>query len=74
MKMEGKGFRVVIEGLDADRDQVAHLNSVVQTAVLTELARLDLFEGVAVAFPRDWIGLWLRQLDHGHLGELGYQR
>ncbi len=37
-------------------------------------ARLDLFEGIAVAFPRDWVGLWLRQLDEGRLGELGYQR
>ncbi|HMI98996.1 MAG TPA: hypothetical protein VK488_04090 [Gaiellaceae bacterium] len=58
-KPAGSEFRVVIEGLALEKKQAENLNKVVQKAVLTEIARLDLFQDFRVRFPRDWIGIWI---------------
>jgi hypothetical protein len=53
-------FRVVIEGLELEAEQVEHLNRVVQKAVLSEIAQLRLFDQFQVQFPRHWIGIEIR--------------
>ena len=52
-------FRVVVEGLSLKADQSKALNKVVQKTVLSEIARLDLFQEFRVRFPRDWMGIWI---------------
>lgn len=52
-------FRVVVDGLALDKKHTEILNKVVQKAVLTEIARLDLFQEFRVRFPREWIGIWI---------------
>ncbi len=53
-------FRVVIEGLELESAQLERLNTVVQKAVLSEIAQLKPFPEFVVHFPRDWIGILIR--------------
>jgi hypothetical protein len=53
-------FKVVIEGLELEAEHAEHLNKVLQSTVLTEIARLNIFPEFAVKLPRDWIGILIR--------------
>jgi hypothetical protein len=56
---KAKEFKVVVEGLGLRSKQADALNKGVQSAVLAEIARLDLYQDFRVRFPRDWLGIWI---------------
>lgn len=45
-------FRVTLSGLDLAPDHIERINNAVKTAVMTELASLDLPHGIGIEFPR----------------------
>ena len=59
MAAKAQEFKVVVEGLTLKAEQSKAINKVVQKAVLSEIARLDLFPEFRVRFPREWLGIWI---------------
>ena len=55
-----KEFRVVVEGIDIPQEHVDRINRAVQSAVLVELARLEIEVDFKVHIPRkEWLGIWI---------------
>jgi hypothetical protein len=60
---KGTTFVVHLDGVDIPEKERAVLARSIQSAALSELARLDLGGGMTVRFPlREWWGLWLERL------------
>lgn len=66
--MPGKphDFMVRLDGLKLDEATSHRIAGAIQAAVMSELAKLDLSGGQphgSVAYiPKDWLGIWLRQI------------
>jgi hypothetical protein len=56
-------FVVAIDGITLSAQQRKSLNTALQRAALAELATLGTRVSVGTHFPREWLGIWIGQID-----------
>jgi hypothetical protein len=61
-KLKTHEFRVAISGLELDPELTRQINSAMQRVALEHLAAAD-FTNVAIHWPREWLGIWVEDLD-----------
>ena len=55
-------FTVAFGDLKLSAEQMAAIQKAIQSAALSEIARLDLARDVRFRFPKEWLGIWLQDL------------
>jgi hypothetical protein len=59
----GNQFVVAIDGITLSAQQRQRLNTAIQRAALAELATLGTRVPLGTHFPREWLGIWIGQID-----------
>lgn len=67
---EGSEFILKLNGIKLPAAAEARIGNELRTALLREVAQLDLKADFSTRIPKEWLGIWLEKLDREKLPRL----